>query len=567
MIFQCEIKYNAFGSERQHQPLSLLEGVPLAEHRSTIIDIVIDPVNRLFECEDCDLKKENNILRSELAYWKSMHQKAKERESLYILERKTLQARIKQLGDMVFAQSSEKNVGKSGESSDNNKPKRKRGKQKGTPGHGRRKHKNLPVINEDYDLSEDEKNCPFCHLPFLPGFGIEESEVVEVDVKAHIRRIRRKRYIRGCACANVPAVITAKGPAKLIPRSVYGDSIWIEILLDKYYTFRPTHRLIQSLELSGLDIPAGTITDGLKRLLPFFKPVYEAIIIHNRTASHWHADETRWMVFSPVEGKIGYRWYLWVFESADSVVFIMDKTRSSTVPDKHFKEVVQGFLSVDRYAAYKVIAKDGRIVLVFCWAHVRRDFIVVAKGYPILEEWAMDWVQDIGALYQLNEKRLETEIDSSERIQAQLNLENAMVDMAQKRDEQLQQSTLHPACEKVLKSLGNHWNGLTLFVDHPELPMDNNSAERKLRGPVTGRKNFYGSGAEWSGTLSAIMFTIFQTLSLWNINPKTWLQFFFRACAENGSSVPDDLSHFLPWAMDEEMKQILKLPPCFDDTS
>ena len=48
---------------------------------------------------------------------------------------------------------------------------------------------------------------------------------------------------------------------------------------------------------------------------------------------------------------------------------------------------------------------------------------------------------------------------------------------------------LHPAPRKVLESLGNHWTGLTVFVEHPEVPMDNNTAERSERGPVVGRKN------------------------------------------------------------------------------
>jgi hypothetical protein len=42
-------------------------------------------------------------------------------------------------------------------------------------------------------------------------------------------------------------------------------------------------------------------------------------------------------------------------------------------------------------------------------------------------------------------------------------------------------------------------------VDHPEVPMDNNTAERCQRGPVVARKNFYGSGALWSGRLAAML--------------------------------------------------------------
>ncbi|MGZ3387141.1 MAG: IS66 family transposase [Isosphaeraceae bacterium] len=76
------------------------------------------------------------------------------------------------------------------------------------------------------------------------------------------------------------------------------------------------------------------------------------------------------------------------------------------------------------------------------------------------------------------------------------------------------------ARQKVLESLGNHWTGLTVFVEHPKVPMDNNTAERSERGPVVGRKNYYGSGSVWSGRLTAMMFSLSQTLCLWGLNPR-----------------------------------------------
>ncbi len=100
-----------------------------------------------------------------------------------------------------------------------------------------------------------------------------------------------------------------------------------------------------------------------------------------------------------------------------------------------------------------------------------------------------------------------------------------------------------------------------LFIDHPEVPMDNNAAERALRGPVVGRKNFYGSGAKWSGMLAAILFTIFQTLHLWGINHRVWLDKFFRACAANGGYPLEDVSSFLPWNMNEQELEIFRKPP------
>ena len=66
--------------------------------------------------------------------------------------------------------------------------------------------------------------------------------------------------------------------------------------------------------------------------------------------------------------------------------------------------------------------------------------------------------------------------------------------------------------------LKNHWPGLTVFADHPQTPMDNNKAENSHRNPVTGRKNYYGSGAVWSAELAAMLFSILQTVILWGIN-------------------------------------------------
>jgi hypothetical protein len=82
---------------------------------------------------------------------------------------------------------------------------------------------------------------------------------------------------------------------------------------------------------------------------------------------------------------VGYRWYLWVFHCAEVVVFVLAAGRSHDVPEEHFGPVEgRGILVVDRYKAYQAIdkVKSGRIVLAFCWAHVRRDFVRLAKSWP-----------------------------------------------------------------------------------------------------------------------------------------------------------------------------------------
>ena len=111
----------------------------------------------------------------------------------------------------------------------------------------------------------------------------------------------------------------------------------------------------------------------------------------------------------------------------------------------------------------------------------------------------------------------------------------------------------------MLKSLRRHWEGLTRFVDDPTIPLDNNAAERALRNPVVGRKNYYGAGNEWSGQLTAWLFSIFMTLNLWGINLHTWLDSYLQACADNNRQPPDDLSEWLSWEMlgDDPWEMIL----------
>ena len=85
------------------------------------------------------------------------------------------------------------------------------------------------------------------------------------------------------------------------------------------------------------------------------------------------------------------------------------------------------------------------------------------------------------------------------------------------------------------------------LLDDPRIPLDNNASERKVRGPALGRKNYYGSGALWSGRLSAMMFSILATLSHWRINPRHWLMWYLKTCAASGGKAPSDVSPFLPW--------------------
>src|SRR2546425_6493214 len=91
-------------------------------------------------------------------------------------------------------------------------------------------------------------------------------------------------------------------------------------------------------------------------------------------------------------------------------------------------------------------------------------------------------------------------------------------------------------------------------------PWDNNTAERILRNPVVGRKNYYGSGSVWSAHLAAMMFSVIQTVLLWGLNPHHWLHAFLQACADNGGQRPTELSAFPPPQSAPERREALARP-------
>jgi transposase len=485
-----------------------------------------------------------------------MHHKALLRQAELEGRIAELQAQLRLREQQLFGAKSEAG-GAGSEASPSAKPTRPRGQQPGKPGPGRRDHSRLPATEEVVDLPDGQRHCSGCGLAFEPFAGTEDGEILEVEVKAYRRVYRRRRYTPACGCGRHPGIVAAAPPGKLIPKSILGVSIWVEVLLDKYLFYRPTYRLLADWRTHGLGLSLGTLTDGLQRLKPLFEPAYQALVEHNQKQVHWHADETRWLVFATVEGKAGHRWTLWVFHSEEAVVFVLDQGRAHDVPEDHLGPVEEGILSVDRYPAYKAMkqVKDGAILLAFCWAHVRRDFLAVARSWPGQEEWALGWVERIGLLYKANDARLEARREPLAFAVKDGQLRSSVQEMARQAEAELAEAGIHPARQKVLVSLQEHWDGLRVFVDHPGVPMDNNTAERVQRGAVVLRKNSYGSGSVWAGELAAMLFSVFQTLCLWNINPRAWLAAYLQRCAEAGGQAPAGLGDFLPWQMPPEKRQ------------
>jgi transposase len=566
-----------------------MEGLSASLTGSTHPPAVNSEAGTPFSREVVQLPKPEAIQRKwDARYWKAQHDRllvrSAERERELKAQRAQLlarhaelehqleqaRARIRDLQQRLYGKRSEKSTSKPEMQVREQTSSRARGQAPGTPGHGRTSRPQLPVVEDRRTLPPEDCRCPHCHQRYASR-GTEDSEIIEIRVEGYVRRVKRQRYEKVCDCPEAPARLTAPPAPRVIPRSPLGVSVWVEVLLGKYLHSIPTNRWCTNLESLGVPMAQGTLTGGLQQLMPLFEPVRDALLEQHLTERLFHGDETGWKVFAEVAGKIGHRWFLWLTRSASVVYFWMAPGRGTKVLQEHFAQLSKEVLIIlvcDRYQAYQCWAKDSpNVLLAFCWAHVRRDFLDGAKAQPDLAQWMRGWVEAIGELYHLNEQRLavwDQTLPLVEQSATFLARHQALVDqlaeLATQRDLCLADAALQRAQAKVLNSLKTHWSGLTVFVAHPQTPMDNNRAENSHRNPVTGRKNYYGSGAVWSAELAAMLFSILQTIILWGLNPRHWLQSFLTACADHGGQPPTDLTPFLPWTMDQARRNALQQP-------
>ncbi|HEX7599830.1 MAG TPA: IS66 family transposase [Polyangia bacterium] len=482
--------------------------------------------------------------------------------------------RVAVLSRMLFGRSSEKasagaaeahatvGSGEQGEGSGdtgNDGDRSKRGQRPGSKGHGRRDYSHLDSREEIHDVPPDQRVCADCGVEFT-ALGSESSE--QIDWKVQLTRIvhRRLRYRRACTCVGQRTVTAPPAPIP-IPKGLFTAAFCARLLYLKFVLGLPVHRIVKMLTAEGLALSEGTLAGVLKALAGLLVPVEAAIRARNTAATQVHADETTWRVYEQVEDKTGHKWWLWVFIAEDTIVFRMDATRSNSVVDTQFAitaadreagtlpEGRRLVLSSDFFVVYQSLARLDGVEALWCWAHIRRYFIRAGDAHTYLEPWRDAWVARIADLYMAHKAMAAAEPGSTQHTSAVAAFEQALTVMDTVRRQQATGPALHPAAAKVLATLDREWEGLARHRDFPDLALDNNESERQLRTPVVGRKNYYGSHAEWSAHLAARVWTITATAERHGLEPLTYLTDYLNACAEAGGKPLEGhaLDRFLPW--------------------
>jgi transposase len=397
-------------------------------------------------------------------------------------------------------------------------------------GHGPTPQPLLPVVDVVHELAEEEKTCEKCGgtLEPIPNGDVVTEEIHVVEVSYEIRRHHRTKY----ACRCEETIKVAPGPKRLIPGGRYSNDFAVHVAARKYLEHMPLERQVASMARAGLQVGSQTLWDQIDALAKVLEPTYEALCAEVLESGVVHADETHWRLMGRKNETS--RWWVWSVVSDTISTYRIVDSRSSKVAQKLLGGY-EGIVVVDGYGAYRALERDGPRergpTLAFCWAHVRRKFIKAERMEPRL---AKEFLDLIGSLYAI-EKTLprvpgegvetpERERVLAERLRIRRERSQLVVNeifrLAQEKKGSLpQRSTMGKAIAYLLKLR----QGLGVFLDNPRVPLDNNHAERALRGVVVGRKNHYGSRSKRGTRVAAIFYTLFETAKLSGIDPARYV--------------------------------------------
>lgn len=413
------------------------------------------------------------------------------------------------------------------------------------PGHGPRPQPTLPIIEMRHELPAEERQCPACGGTLMEMSGQCETSdrITAVKLTYQVEHHLRQKY--RCTCNG--AVVTAPGPAQVIPGGRYAPEFAIGVAVAKYADHLPLERQVRMMARDGLIVESQTLWDQLNAMARHLEPTYAALGRRALAAPVINVDETRWAIMGSAKPAAGTVWGV----HAPAVAFYRILSGKSADEGRQVLGDYRGTVVADGFAVYDVLARDGPgFTLAHCWAHAKRKYDDVAEQWPsaCAEIGAL-----IGELYAI-ERLVPGPFPGDAAAQA------LRQQLRQERSKPLLDRMWHWATVQVglprsdfgkaVRYMLERWDGLTRFVKDPRVPLDNNAAERALRGPVVGRKNHYGSRSLRGTQVAALFYTLCETAKLAGVDPHAYLlRALYTAITRPGAvTFPEDLLVSAPTA-------------------
>jgi transposase len=377
---------------------------------------------------------------------------------------------------------------------------------------------------EGIDFPEPQA-CPACGSGMHDSGMKETSEYLDVREKEFIV-VQQERHKHRCHKCH-GAIVTAPVPKRVIPGGSYSDDLIVDATLSKYCDLIPMERYSKMAERGGLSgIPPHSLIQASFKLADFLFCIYELIKNETLQSRVLLADETTHRM---LEGDPKDNWYLWAFSSMSATFFECHDTRSGDVSAQILLKSNCLFLVSDAYSGYgksirianKIRSELGLLLIVaaYCNAHARRRFESPRSMDPGEVNPDAAWMVDrYDEIYELERKAKGLADPEILKIRAEMK----PIFEAMKKEAELKIGT-YPEKSQMGSGYGyflKYYEGLTQFLEHPELPIDNNKSERGLRNPVVGRKTWYGTHSRAGARAAAIHFSIVESCKLNRVNPR-----------------------------------------------
>lgn len=460
------------------------------------------------------LQRENELLHKRLAELTAALDKAQGKDAASLQqELALLQEQLQRQVQALFGKSSEKRP-----APEPSKPKPDR---KPQPGHGPREQPRLPVVEQVHELDDADKVCNACGGGLRPMAGqFEEADEVDI-VERSFRIVRHKRQKYRCGCGG--CIDTALGPPKLVTGGRYSVAFAAHVAVAKYLDHSPLSRLASQMCRQGLVIDSQTLWDQIEALARHLQDTYTALWSHVLDRAVVGADETRW----PLLDGNGKTWWAWSITSRNGAWYRIARSRSHEEAGKLLGDF-SGTVVSDAYSAYealrKVRARAGPTFrAAHCWAHSRRRYVQAEPHYPEAKE-ALDLIAKLYAIDAKAAAAHEPGSDAWRELLARLRSTESKAVLKEIQAWRKRVRVLPSgALGRAVYYMDNNWTELTVFVDDPDVPLDNNDTERGIRGLAVGRKVHYGSKSLRGTEVAALFYSLLETAKRVGVHPEQYL--------------------------------------------
>jgi transposase len=394
------------------------------------------------------------------------------------------------------------------------------------------------------ELHEPACTCPNCGGE-MRKLGEDVTEVLDY-VPASFKVVRHVRPKLSCRLCET--IVQMPMPSLPIERGKSGAGLLAHVLVAKYADHLPLYRQSGIYAREGVDLERSTLADWVGRSTALLDPLIEALRKDVLASDVLHSDDTPVPVLAPGIGKTKTG-RLWTYvrdsrpygsQTPPACAFFYSPDRKGEHPQSHLK-AFRGILHADGYAGFNAIFETGTVTEAACWAHVRRKFFDVdaATGSPLAKE-ALDRIAGLYAI--------EAQIKGKPPDERQRYREDHAVPLIAELKAWLE-STLSKISgkselAKAMRYALSRWPALCCHLNDGRVEIDNNAAERSIRGIALGRKNYLFAGSNTGGQRAAAVYSVIETCKLNAIDPEAYLRDILARIADHKIN---RVAELLPW--------------------